>query len=59
MSALFVLQSIFELFLVSFVFWGIFNEGKLVAFEKRIACNIRRRKLKIAKTNSFVLTTKQ
>lgn len=52
MTFLFTLQTIFELFLIVAVFWGIFNEHKLIAFEKRIISAIRRRRLRVVKSNT-------
>lgn len=51
MSLQFTLASIFEIILVLSVIWGVFNEDKLIAFEKRIACNLKRRKLRVVKTD--------
>ena len=56
MTFLFTLQTIFELFLIIAVFWGIFNEHKLIAFEKRIISAIRRRRLKVVKRNTAYYT---
>lgn len=47
MNLAFTLQTVFEVFLFAAVVWGIFNEGKLVAFERRLLSNIRRRRLKL------------
>ena len=52
MTLAFSLQTIFEIFLVVAVFWGIFNEGKLIAFEKQLVSAIRRRRLKVINNNS-------
>ena len=49
MSLSFTLSSIFEILLVVAVFWGIFHEDKLIAFEKRLIAVIKRRKLKVVK----------
>lgn len=49
MSALHILQSIFEIALVVFVVWAVFHEDTLIKFEKRIASALRRRKLKVVK----------
>lgn len=46
------LSTVFEMFLVAFVFWAIFNEDKFIAFEKRILSAIRRRRLKIVKSSA-------
>jgi len=52
MTFLFTLQTIFELFLIVAVFWGIFNEHKLIAFEKRIISAVRRRRLRVIKSHT-------
>ncbi len=41
------LQTMCEAIAIGFVVWGLFNEGKLVAFEKRLKCYFNRRRLKI------------
>ena len=50
----FALQTVFEVFLVVAVFWGIFNENKLIVLEKRLFAAIRRRRLKVVKTKRNV-----
>lgn len=45
----FALQTVFEVFLVAAVFWGIFNEDKLIVLEKRLFAAIRRRRLRVVK----------
>ena len=50
MSLSFTLTSIFEILLVVAVFWGIFHEDKLIAFEKRLIAVIKRRKLRVVKS---------
>ena len=50
MSLSFALSSIFEILLVAAVFWGIFHEDKLIAFEKRLIAVIKRRKLRVVKS---------
>lgn len=52
MTLTFTLQTLFEILLVVAVFWGIFNESKLIAFEKRLVANIKRRKLRVVRNNS-------
>ena len=42
-------STLFELGLVAFVVWAIFNEDKFIRFEKRIASFFRRRKLRVVK----------
>lgn len=46
------LQTVCEAIAVGFVVWGLFNESKLVAFEKRIKCYFNRRRLKIKNSNN-------
>ena len=43
--------TLFEILLVGFVLWAIFNEDKFIAFEKRIIANIKRRRLKVVKSS--------
>ncbi len=52
MSVAFTLTTIFEILLVAAVFWGIFNEDKLIAFEKGLISAIRRRRLRVLKSSS-------
>ncbi len=44
-----LLRTLFEIAMFAAVFWGIFHEDRLVAFEKRIICYIRRRRLRVVK----------
>ncbi len=46
-----LLQTVCEAIAIGFVVWGLFNEGKLVAFEKRVKCYFNRRRLKVRKPN--------
>jgi hypothetical protein len=46
-----VLTTIFEISMVVALFWCFFHEDRLIAFERRILANIRRRKLKVVRTN--------
>lgn len=41
---MFVLQTIFEIVLVSFVLWGIFNEDKFIKFEEHLVAKLRNKK---------------
>ena len=45
-----LLRTFFEILLFAAVIWGVFHEDLLAAFEKRILCNIRRRRLKLVRT---------
>ncbi len=53
-----ILRTLFEIFLFVAVVWAIFHEDKLAAFEKRIFCLIRRKRLRVVKPvahcNQFV-----
>lgn len=51
MGLAFSLQTIFEFFLFAAVIWGIFNENKLVAFERRLAAVIRRRRFRVVSSD--------
>ena len=55
MTLSFALQTIFELILVVTVFWAIFNEDRLISFEKRIISTIRRKRLKVVKCGTKML----
>ncbi len=44
-----IIISILEVLAVGFTVWCLFNEKKLVAFEKRIMRSIRRKKFKVIK----------
>ncbi len=46
------LRTLFELILVIAVVWCIFHEDRLIAFEKRILCLIKRRRLRVVKPES-------
>lgn len=46
-----LLRTLFEIAMFAAVLWGIFHEDRLVAFEKRIICYIRRRRLRVVKTS--------
>ena len=48
----FVLTTIFELALVITVFWAVFHEDSLIAFENRVVSFFRRRRLKVVKKSA-------
>ena len=50
MNPAMILRTVFEFAMLAAVLWGIFHEDRLVAFEKRIACLIRRRRLRVVKS---------
>ncbi len=52
MSLSFAFTTVFEVLLVALVVWGIFNEDKLIAFEKNLKALVRRRRFKVLKNSS-------
>ena len=46
-----ILNTIFEFALVGTLVWGIFNEHRLIAFERKIKAFFRRRAFKVVKTD--------
>ncbi len=44
------LTTIFEIIMVAALFWCFFHEDRLIAFERKLLANIRRRKLKVIRT---------
>lgn len=52
MSIGFTIQTIIETVVVGLVIWGLFNDDRMAAFEKRLFANIRRRKLKLCDTQN-------
>ena len=49
-----VIISILEIIAVGFTVWCLFNEKKLIAFEKNFMRSIKRRRLKVIKGNKNV-----
>ena len=45
-----LLRTLFEILLFVAVIWGIFHEDHLAAFEKRLICNLKRRRLKVVRS---------
>lgn len=50
MTLAMLLRTLFEILLFVAVIWGIFHEDRLAAFEKRLICNLRRRRLKVVRS---------
>ncbi len=46
-NMIYIIQTIFEVAVVAFIVWGVFNEQKLVDFEEKVKANRRRRKLRL------------
>ncbi len=51
MSFSFMFTTTFEILLVAAVIWGVFHEDRLIAFEKRLIANIKRRRLRVVKSS--------
>ncbi len=49
-------RTVFEFLLVALVIWAVFNENKLIAFERRIAASVRRRRLRVVKSSPALHT---
>ncbi len=47
-----ILNTIFEFVLVGGLVWGIFNEHRLIAFERKIKAYFRRRAFKVVKNTA-------
>ncbi len=45
-----ILTRIFELSAIIALFWCFFHEDRLIAFERKILANIKRKKLKVVHT---------
>ena len=45
-----IISSLFELFLVVFAIWAVFNEQMFVDFERRIRASFKRRKFKVLRS---------
>ncbi len=46
------LRTLFEIAVVAFIIWGLFNEERLVAFEEKVLSRIRRKRLRVVKTQN-------
>ncbi|MBR2447622.1 MAG: hypothetical protein IKK71_05185 [Clostridia bacterium] len=46
------LRTLFEFACIAFIIWGLFNEKTLVAFEEKVLSRIRRKRLRVVKTNN-------
>lgn len=52
-----ILSTVFEFAFVGAVVWGIFNEDRLVAFERKIKAHFRRKSFKVVKGNTSIRPT--
>lgn len=53
------ITTIFEILMALGLFWCIFHEDRLIAFERKLFANIRRRRLKVVRTNCGYTKTAQ
>lgn len=53
-----VFSTIFEAALVGFGLWALFNEDKFVAFEERLICLVKRRRLKVRQSQQRITPSK-
>lgn len=49
MSFPMILRTVFEIALFAAIIWGFFHEDRLAAFERRIFCCLKRKRLKVIK----------
>ncbi|MBQ2286804.1 MAG: hypothetical protein U0K18_03275 [Acutalibacteraceae bacterium] len=47
-----VLRTLFEILLFVLVVWGFFHEDRLAAFERRVFCALKRRRLRVVRTQT-------
>ena len=53
-----IFSTIFEAALVGFGLWALFNEDKFVAFEERLICLVKRRRLKVRQSHRAITPSK-
>lgn len=46
------LRTLLEIAVAAFIIWGLFNEKTLVAFEEKLFSRIRRKRLRVVKSNN-------
>ncbi len=49
-----ILSTIFEFSLVAALVWGIFNEHRLLAFERKIVAYFRRKNFRVVKSERAI-----
>ncbi len=54
MTVIDILSTLFEFSLIGLVVWGIFNEHRLVAFERKIVAYFRRKSFRVIKTKKAI-----
>ena len=58
MTVSIIFSTIFEVALVGFGLWALFNEDKFIAFEERLICYIKRRRLRVKNAQKAVASSK-
>ena len=58
MTVSIIFSTMFEALLVGFGLWALFNEDKFVAFEERLVCHIKRRRLKVKRQQRAITPAK-
>ena len=53
------IATIFEILMALGLFWCIIHEDRLIAFERKLFANIRRRRLKVVRTHCGYTKTAQ
>jgi len=53
-----IFSTVFEAALVGFGLWALFNEDKFIAFEEKLVCLIKRRRLKVKSQRRTITPTK-
>lgn len=59
MTVSMILKTVFEFALVCFTLWALFHEDRFAAFERRLACALRRRSLKVVQGNKGIERIKE
>ena len=53
------LKTLFEVALVAFALWALFNEDKFIAFEERLVAYVRRRRLRVRNSNKNAVVSRR
>lgn len=49
MTFMMIIRTLLEIIMVFAVIWAIFHEDRLAAFEQRLLCRFRRKRLRVVK----------
>ena len=53
MTLIDILRTLLEIVMVVLLVWCVFNEDRLVAFENKCLCLLRRKRLRVVKANKL------